>query len=95
VLVGKKQELENSGFSVCEINWINKDYADKKEFECIAQLRHRHNGSRVKIKIEGDKLHATFLEEWAVVSPGQAAVFYDLSNQEVLGGGKIISALRA
>jgi tRNA U34 2-thiouridine synthase MnmA/TrmU len=28
-------------------------------------------------------------DDWAAVSPGQAAVMYDLENEELLAGGRI------
>jgi tRNA U34 2-thiouridine synthase MnmA/TrmU len=30
-----------------------------------------------------------WIDEWAPVSPGQAAVIYDLDNEELLCGGRI------
>lgn len=103
VVVGTRQELETPGFIVNEINWIQPKVVEQIQsahssaaaFECIAQLRYRHAGSRVQLKFaESGELVAHFIgEDWSVVSPGQAAVFYDLKNQEVLGGAKIQRAL--
>lgn len=43
---------------------------------------------------DGDLLaRVVFVDGWCPVSPGQAAVFYDVSNEEVLGGGKIFRAV--
>ena len=97
VIVGPKHELEREGFLVNEINWINPEIYKKVkneeslEFEAIAQLRYRHKGVRVRVRIKDfQNCEVRFLNEWSTVSPGQAAVFYDLENREVLGGGRLI-----
>lgn len=89
VIAGPKQELERESFVVGQLNWINEVGELCSEIECIAQLRHRHPGVRVRVRIEGERCLANFLDDWTTVSPGQAAVFYDLANEEVLGGGTI------
>ncbi len=98
VVVGKKNDLERESFLVTELNWISPSFSSEsflskdkiQEFECIAQLRHRHAGVRVRVKVlDNGVAEVSFLDEWSTVSPGQAAVFYDLKNEEVLGGGRI------
>jgi len=97
VVVGTKSELEQEGFCVSEVNLINSELKEKVskglpvEIEAIAQVRHRHKGVPVKILISPSGFaQVKFISEWCTVSPGQAAVFYDLtSNSEVLGGGRI------
>lgn len=99
VIVGKKQDLERKSFLVNELNWMAPDFENKGdnfEIEAIAQLRHRHKGTRVKVKqIERDLVEVSFCDEWSTVSPGQAAVFYDLDNERLLGGGRICQHKRA
>lgn len=96
VIVGEKHELERSSFSVNEVNWLSPSILHSlsngtlSEFECIAQLRYRHKGVPVKVKLQPDSsLAVDFINEWTAVSPGQVAVFYDSDNNEVLGGGRI------
>ena len=97
VVVGAKSELAREGFRVSELNWIAPEILENVEkanypyhFKAHAQLRHRHAGVPVNVEIQAaDKVVAHFESEWSTVSPGQAAVFYDLSNTEVLGGGRI------
>jgi tRNA U34 2-thiouridine synthase MnmA/TrmU len=49
---------------------------------------------KVRLKVTGsDTAEAYFLEESGAVSPGQAAVFYDLDNYSVFGGGKIATTV--
>lgn len=102
IYVGDKSELERQDFLVTELNWvaptINEQWfksLQTNEFRCIAQLRHRHKGIEVSIKAvagceASTRIKVSFCSEWSTVSPGQACVFYDLNNIEVLGGGKII-----
>ncbi len=103
VIVGPRADLERSSFGVAEMNWqcptirqqLSKESADQAEIEirCHAQLRYRHRGVPVLVRIRpGEEQMAVveFVEGWAAVSPGQAAVFYDGENQRVLGGGRMV-----
>ena len=96
IVVGPRAELERESFTVNELSWcspalVERVVSERKVcFEAFAQLRHRHKGVKVKVEVEAGQAKVGFLDEWAVVSPGQAAVFYDLENREVLGGGRII-----
>lgn len=88
IIVGEKHELERPGFQVAEVSWLTESVT--KPFECIVQMRSRHRGVRARVSpLDDRKAQVSFLGEWGVASPGQAAVFYDLSNEQVLGGGKI------
>lgn len=97
VLVGEKQELETPGFDFYDCSWVSPEILAKiaaskypLEFEAIAQVRHRHPGVKVRVKLNNQNSgQAEFQAESAVASPGQAAVFYSLDNLEVLGGGVI------
>ena len=97
VIVGSKNELEQSEFNITEVNWVNTALRARSltgtpfSFRAIAQLRHRHGGVPVTVTVEKDgAVRSQFTESWSTVSPGQAAVFYDLDNQELLGGGRIL-----
>jgi tRNA-specific 2-thiouridylase len=102
VFVGERDQLVQESFSVRELNWINAairseiqqstQNGKKVQFEAIAQLRHRHKGVLVALEYDPstDEVVATFKNESSTVSPGQAAVFYDLNSEEVLGGGRIV-----
>lgn len=89
VVVGKRSELARETFEVGQLNWVTPE-PPQASFECVAQLRSRHEGTRVAVTLSGGTAVVNFIDEWTHVSPGQAAVFYDLSNQEVLGGGRIL-----
>jgi tRNA-specific 2-thiouridylase len=95
VIVGSKEELETEGFYASEQNFCDPTLAawwsgNKSEFECLAQIRYRHRGVPVTLKRVGDILEVKFKDQSSAVSPGQFAVFYDNSNIQVLGGGRIL-----
>ena len=97
VYVGGRQELEREGFVLHSTNWVSPEILSKLEaavfpveFDGIAQLRHRHQGIRVKVKlISFERAEITFVNDWSVVSPGQTGVIYCTANHELLGGGTI------
>jgi tRNA-specific 2-thiouridylase len=95
VIVGEKRDLERESFTVNEVNWVSPRFRNKNvpigtSFKAIAQLRHRHEGCAVEVRVEKEgELVVKFEKEWTTVSPGQAAVFYSLDNEELLGGGRI------
>ena len=98
VVVGERDDLERGEFEVDNLSWLSPDVTRllrnnilSEPFSCIAQLRHRHSGVPVRVaQSEGGSVTVAFQEKWATVSPGQACVFYDAANREVLGGGKVL-----
>ena len=99
VVVGTKSELEEEGFLTTELNIISPEYrerlarGERVTIPAIAQMRHRHDGTPVTLTLSGNSAEAYFVDEWSTISPGQAAVFYDESNTEVLAGGRIQSRI--
>ncbi|WKZ57040.1 MAG: tRNA 2-thiouridine(34) synthase MnmA [Bdellovibrionota bacterium] len=96
VTVGVRSELERESFSVQELNWVSPALATaggpQEPIEVVAQLRYRNPGVRATVRTCADgSAEVRFLNEWTPVTPGQACVFYDKSNTEVLGGGRILS----
>ncbi len=96
VIVGSKADLEREEFYVKDVSWISPQIlrtlqeGSLESIQVTAQLRHRHPGVKCEVKPAADgQLLVKFLDGWSTVSPGQAAVFYDLNNEEVLGGGRI------
>lgn len=93
VVVGEKDELERRSFTVRETNWVAPSLATSPclpSFRAIAQLRYRNAGVPVQVDpLTEGRVRVSFLEGWTPVTPGQACVFYDTSNCEVLGGGRI------
>lgn len=93
VVVGPKEDLEKSSFIVEELNWVapgTQSCSEGDKLDLIVQLRSRHEGSRARANILANgKAELSFENSWVAIAPGQAAVFYDLQNEEVLGGGTI------
>ena len=98
VVIGPKEHLQRESFGVEELNLINPEIRSRVlkgespvEFESVVQVRSRHRGVKATVRIDSpDSARVLWRDQWAVVSPGQAAVFYDLKNEEVLGGGRIV-----
>jgi len=97
VVVGSREDLKRESFKVGELHWVAPEQLQAsrrdvhaREFEAIVQVRSRHRGVKSRVLVAADgSCRVSWVEDWASVSPGQAAVFYDLKNEEVLGGGRI------
>lgn len=97
VVVGNRDELKREGFQVGEMHWVSPHYiadvaAGNFPFtrEVFVQVRSRHEGIRAQVTVlSAETAQVSWLDTWAPVSPGQAAVIYDLANEELLGGGRI------
>ena len=97
VILGSREDLKRDGFTVREMHWVNPSlikrvHAGEKaiEQEVVVQVRSRHAGVRATMRvIDADTCQFFWHDEWAAVSPGQAAVAYDLNNEELLAGGRI------
>lgn len=99
VMVGTKDDLKREGFEVEEAHWVSPLFIDscsqnkKIETDVIVQVRSRHEGTRARLTVSREgEVDIAWTDEWTPVSPGQAAVFYDLNNEEVLGGGRIVGS---
>ena len=97
VILGSREDLKREGFTVREMHWVNPSlikrvHAGEKAIELVVvvQVRSRHAGVRATMRvIDADTCQFFWHDEWAAVSPGQAAVAYDLNNEELLAGGRI------
>jgi tRNA-specific 2-thiouridylase len=97
VTVGPKEDLAVEGFTVSALSWTDPEFAAAAHgLNCLVQLRHRHQPVPIRISVEASQpnaLTARFTANPGLVAPGQAAVFYDLENETVLGGGMIESSI--
>ena len=97
VTVGEKEELSKGSFCINSLTWTN-ERSSKEPFEALVKVRYRHEGLLCRVSFSNereDEAKVEFLENWEVLSPGQAAVFYDLqlendAARRVLGGGIIM-----
>lgn len=100
VMVGTREDLKRDGFSVQEMHWVSPDLikrvangSEPFSMDVVVQVRSRHEGVRARMTvIDRDTVSVHWTDDWAPVSPGQAAVVYDLANEEVLGGGRIAAS---
>lgn len=90
IIVGSRHELERSAFQVCSVHLLDATVKHSSAFDAHVQVRSRHAGSPVRVFLhDNGTAVVNFLNNPVPVAPGQAAVFYDMSNQRVLGGGRI------
>ncbi|MCB9681528.1 MAG: tRNA 2-thiouridine(34) synthase MnmA [Alphaproteobacteria bacterium] len=90
VVVASAERLDHHGLMADGCTWL----ADPAQARAIS-VRVRHRGPVVpcSVRVDDDRVHATFHTPLRAVAPGQAAVFYD--GDRVLGGGWIRHAVEA
>lgn len=86
VVVGPATETERQSFHLLRPHWVD---GAPLERPVTVRIRHRHQGSPGKVRLEANGHFRVVLDEPArAVTPGQAAVVYD--GERVLGGGWIV-----
>ncbi|OGI03990.1 MAG: tRNA 2-thiouridine(34) synthase MnmA [Candidatus Melainabacteria bacterium GWF2_37_15] len=81
VIVGGKEDLLSSEFTVENVNW-QQDFTEN----VMVKIRYNSPAQEATISRTG---HVKFKEPKSAITPGQAAVFYDMDNEYVIGGGII------
>jgi tRNA-specific 2-thiouridylase len=61
-------------------------------FEAEVQIRYRGEAAPAVVEVQGETTRVEFLVPQRAIAPGQSAVLY--RGYEVLGGGRILRALR-
>lgn len=90
IYVGQKNLLFSSEFKVIDVNWQQEDYAGKSEFGTMVKIRYNSPAQEaVVVKTSVDTVHVYLKEPKSAITPGQAAVFYDINNEYIIGGGWI------
>src|SRR4249920_2602776 len=92
VVVGPGELLARSGAIADRVSWVAGEPPSQVPFE--AEVRIRYRGEDVPSVVEslGDAMRIEFRTPQRGVSPGQSAVVY--RGEELLGGGRIVDALR-
>jgi tRNA-uridine 2-sulfurtransferase len=92
VVVGPGELLARSGAIADRVSWVSGEPPSPVPFE--AEVRIRYRGEDVPSVVEslGDGMRIEFRTPQRGVSPGQSAVVY--RGEELLGGGRIVDALR-
>ncbi len=84
IIVGKKEELSESRFSISNINL----FEELEKFECEVKVRYRTLSIKASVKLDGNGCGIVELKEPVYgLAKGQFAVFYDADR--LLGGGVI------
>jgi len=94
VVVGSNEELFAAGFIANQLNGIAVPSLEKLNDWLAVSARIRYNGAaypaRIRAEKELDQIECRFETPQRAVTPGQAAVFYDSDNEDlVVGGGTI------
>ena len=89
IYVGFKDLLSSQEFDVENVNW-QQENDEKQEFSAMAKIRYNSAAKEaIIIKTGKNSLHVKLKEPQFAITPGQAAVFYDMNNEYVLCGGWI------
>lgn len=88
VTLGSREELEQKSLLADNVNWL-VDPPSSKPFEAIVQIRYNHRGvPAIVTPQDNSNVAVDFYKSVSAITPGQAAVFYDM-NDNVIGGGWI------
>ena len=89
VVVGPKASLERTTLEASGVNWMTGEPAGP--IRVAAQIRHRHAAAPAMARSLGNGRAALVFDSPQIaITPGQAAVFYDATDRDlVVGGGWI------
>ncbi len=87
VVVGDDDALRATTFEIKDVNWVSCG-TPEASLQAFAKIRHKHEPAAATIEPLGmNRARITFDAPQRAITPGQAAVFYDV--ERVLGGGWI------
>jgi len=93
VMVGPQELLSRQGLLADRVTWVAGHVPDEGPFEASVRIRYR--GDDVPAVIEpvvGERIRVEFRIPQRAVAPGQSVVLS--LGEEILGGGRILEALR-
>ncbi len=90
VTVGSADGLATSEMEVDDVHWVSGE-APAAPVRAHVQVRHRHPGALAKVEALPGRARVVFEEPVASVAPGQAAVFFDAEDPDVVLGGGLIA----
>jgi tRNA-specific 2-thiouridylase len=91
VVVGPGELLAKGGLEADRVSWVAGRPPADGPFEAEIRLRYRGDDVPAVIMPVGERMTVEFRSPQRGVAPGQSAVVY--RGDEVLGGGRIVSAL--
>ncbi len=93
VVVGPQELLRRGGLVADRASWVSGAPPADGPFEASVAIRYRSGPAPAVVRPSGDDgFRVEFREPQRAVAPGQSAVVY--RGDEVLGGGRIVDALR-
>lgn len=89
VYLGERHELDEYFVNLKNVFIQNPNY-NHQEFDAFVKIRYNMNYFKAKICLtKNHEAHVAFEEPVSSVTNGQAAVFYDLKDKSLIGGGWI------
>ena len=93
VMVGPQELLSRRGLVADRVSWVAGQAPDDGPFEASVRIRYRGDDVPAVIEpLDGERIRVEFRSTQRAVAPGQSVVMY--AGDEVLGGGRILEALR-
>ncbi len=92
VVVGPGELLARRGLLADRVSWVAGEPPADGPFEAEVRIRYRGEDVPAVIEAQGDRMRVEFRSPQRGVAPGQSVVVY--RGEEVLGGGRILEALR-
>ncbi len=91
VYAGTKDELDGYELIAKDVNWIEPMIPRTHEpMKVMAKVRYNSKTYPAKVQmLDNNKIKVAFDEPQSAITPGQACVFYDESDEVLLGGGWI------
>jgi tRNA-specific 2-thiouridylase len=92
VVVGPGELLSRRGLIADRVSWVAGSAPAEGPFEAEVRIRYRGDDVPAVIEPDGDRIRVEFRTPQRGVAPGQSVVVY--RGDELLGGGRILEALR-
>lgn len=90
IYVGGKDDLVSDRFEVRDINWQQEEFSGSDSFQAMVRIRYNSPAQMAKVvKLNKNIVRVELEEPKSAITPGQAAVFYDIKNEYILAGGTI------
>ena len=87
VYVGTKQDLFKDSLKIKDVKFQYE--TNEKSFDALVKIRYNMDAKKAHIEIEENKASINFYEPVSSITSGQAAVFYDIKDHHLIGGGWI------
>jgi len=90
IYVGFKDLLKSKIFETRDIIWQQEEFQTQEEFSAMVKIRYNSPAQEARVFKTGENsVRVEFKQDKFAITPGQAAVFYNMDNEYVLFGGWI------